>query len=104
MRDLGVELSSDLSFAIHIQNTITAISRMVGWALRTFRRRSRLIMMTIWKTLVQPKMDYCSQLWSPSDQTSITQLESVQRHFTSRILGLDGKDYWERLNDLKLYS
>lgn len=104
LRDLGVELSSDLSFAIHIQNTITAASRMVGWALRTFRRRSRLIMMTIWKTLVQPKMDYCSQLWSPSDQTSITQLESVQRHFTSRILGLDGKDYWERLNDLKLYS
>ena len=60
--------------------------------------------MTIWKCLVQPKMDYCSQLWSPSNQAAIAQLESVQRHFTSKISGMEGKTYWERLNDLKLYS
>ena len=104
LRDLGVEMSNDLSFSIHIQNTVTAASKLAGWALRTFRRRSKTLMLTIWKCIVQPKMDYCSQLWSPSDQASIAQLETVQRHFTSKIVGMDGKDYWERLQELKLYS
>ena len=104
LRDLGVELSNDLSFTIHIQNTVTAASKLAGWAMRTFRRRSRGIMMTVWKCIVQPKMDYCSQLWSPSDQGSINQLESVQRHFKSKVGGMEGKDYWERLTNLRLLS
>ena len=61
-------------------------------------------MMTIWKSLIQPKMDYCSQLWSPSNQAAITKLENVQRHFTSKITGMEGKDYWDRIKDLGLYS
>ena len=70
----------------------------------TFRRRSRLIMLTIWKSLVQSKLDYTSQLWSPSDQASISELESVARHFTSKIDGMAGLEYWERLHSLHLYS
>ena len=61
-------------------------------------------MMTIWKSIIQPKLDYCSQLWSPSDQASIALLEGVQRNFTSKIVGMDGKDYIERLSSLKMYS
>ena len=68
LRDLGVEISNDLSFSIHIENTVTAATRLVGWALRSFRRRSKFVMMTIWKSLIQSKLDYCSQLWSPNDQ------------------------------------
>ena len=104
LRDLGVEISSDMSFTIHIENTVTAASRLVGWALRTFRRRSNLVMMTIWKSLVQSKLDYCSQLWSPSDQASISKLESVARNFTAKISGLETADYWDRLQLLKMYS
>ena len=104
LRDLGVEISNDLSFTVHIQNVVTSASKLAGWALRTFRRRSKSVMLTIWKCLVQPKMDYCSQLWSPSSQMEISQLESIQRHFTSKIAGMEGKDYWERLKDLKIYS
>ena len=36
-------------------------------------------MLTIWKTVVQPKLDYCSVLWSPNDQGSISRLESISR-------------------------
>ena len=104
LRDLGVEISSDLSFSIHIENTVSAANILIGWAFRTFRRRSRMIMMTIWKTLVQSKLDYCSQLWSPTDQASISRLESICRHFTAQIAGLEDSDYWERLHVLRLYS
>ena len=104
LRDLGVEMDSDLSFSVHISNTVAAASQLVGWALRTFRRRSKLVMITIWKCIIQSKLDYTSQLWSPSDQASIGSLESVARHFTAQIEGMSGLDYWERLQALHLYS
>ena len=104
LRDLGVEISSDLSFTIHIENTVTAANRLVGWTMRTFRRRSKVVMMTIWKTLIQSKLDYCSQLWSPADQAAISKLESVSRNFTAQIAGLEEADYWERLKLLRMYS
>ena len=61
-------------------------------------------MLTIWKGLIQSKLDYCSQLWSPSDQGNISKLESVARHFTAKVQGMDGLDYWERLAALQMYS
>ena len=61
-------------------------------------------MMTIWKSLVQSKLDYCSQLWSPADQSSISKLECIARQFTSQVTGLEDQDYWERLQSLHLYS
>ena len=104
LRDLGVQLSSNLSFGIHIENTVTAASKLVGWGLRTFWGRGRRVMLTILKSLVQPKLDYCSQLWSPADQTSINKLESVQYHLVNRIKDgrLDSLNYWEKLRELNL--
>ena len=106
LRDLGVQISSNLSFSIHIQNTVTAASRLVGWGLRTFSGRGRMVMITILKSLVQPKLDYCSQLWSPSDQTSINKIEAVQRHLieTIRDTRLNDRNCWEKLKELRLYS
>ena len=104
LRDLGVQLSSNLSFGIHIENTVTAASKLVGWGLRTFWGRGRRVMLTILKSLVQPKLDYWSQLWSPADQTSINKLESVQYHLVNRIKDgrLDSLNYWEKLRELNL--
>ena len=93
-----------LSFGIHIENTVTAASKLVGWGLRTFWGRGKRVMLTILKSLVQPKLDYCSQLWSPADQTSINKLESVQYHLVNRIKDgrLDSLNYWEKLRELNL--
>ena len=104
LRDLGVEMGNDCSFLSHIEKTVAAGNRLVGWALRSFSRRSRQVMLTIWKTVVQPKLDYCSVLWSPSDQGSISRLESIARHFSAQVSGMEDKDYWERLDELHMYS
>ena len=99
-----MQISSDLTFKLHVEKTVAAATKLTGWGLRTFKRRSHNIMRSIWKSLVQPKIDYCSQLWCPGDQESISKLESVQRHFTSKVKGLENMDYWERLENLQLYS
>jgi hypothetical protein len=93
LRYLGEELSDDCSFNLHIENVVTSVSKLIGWVLRTFRSRTKLVMLTCWSSsLLQSRLDYCSQLWSPSEQASITKLEAVARHFTCHIEGMEGKN------------
>ena len=61
-------------------------------------------MTTLWKALVQPILDYCSQLWCPIQPGQIKQLEEVQKSFTRKIKFDHKLDYWERLKELKMYS
>lgn len=104
LRDLGVQLSSDCKFSVHIDNVVTAVSNMVGWVLRTFRSRRKLVMMTCLSSLLQSRLDYCCLLWSPNDQHSISKLESVAKQFTAHIEGMDGLNYLKRLKALGMYS
>jgi hypothetical protein len=106
LRDLGVKVSTDLSFSAQLDITVEAGTRMAGWALRTFRRRGKQLMLTVLRSLVQPRLDYCSQLWSPRDQQSINRIEAVQRNFISQIRGpgLNSLDYWQKLAKLRVYS
>ena len=45
-------------------------------------------------------------MWSHSEQLSINKLESVQRNIVYRIRDskLDNLNYWEKLQELRLYS
>ena len=106
LRDLGVRISTDLTFNLQIDKVVEAGSRMAGWALRTFRSRGRLLMLTVLRSLIQPRLDYCSQLWSPRDQGSINRIEQVQRRFISQIAdkSLQKLSYWEKLTQLRVYS
>ena len=106
LRDLGVRVSTDLSFNDQVDMTVESGSRMAGWALRTFRRRGRHLMLTILRSLIQHRLDYCSQLWSPRDQASINRLEAVQKQFISQIWdpALVKMNYWEKLSHLRVYS
>ena len=61
-------------------------------------------MMTLFKSLVLPRLDYGSQLWSPHLVKHIDQLEKIQRSFTKHITGMQSLEYSERLVSLKLYS
>ena len=104
LRDLGIQVSSDCTFRVHIDKVVTGVTKMVGWVLRSFRSRSKLVMLTCWKSLLQSRLDYCCQVWSPSDQASIGKLENVAKNFTSHIDGMEGLNYWERLEALGMYS
>ena len=105
LRDLGVRISSDLSFSEQIEKVAKEGEQMASWVLRTFRGRGKILMLTVLRSLIQSRLDYCSQLWSPRDQSSINRIESVQRHFLSkmRCAEVDGLNYWENLEHLKVY-
>ena len=94
----------DLSFSQHINKVVSTCNKIVGWALRTFKTRSKSTMLVLWNSMIQSRLDYCSQLWSPSLACEITKLEDVQRQFTKRIAGMEEFSYRERLKRLRMYS
>ena len=106
LRDLGVKVSNDLTFSEQIEAAILSGSQMAGWVLRTFRGRSIAVMLTVLKSLIQPRLDYCSVLWSARDQSAINRLERVQKQFVSQIKDdlLKGLNYWEKLSTVQVFS
>ena len=104
LTDLGVTMTNDASFIKHISGVVQRVTKKSGWALRTFYARDRTTMLTLWKSLILPHHDYCSQLWSPLQTGLIQQLELLQRSFFRKIRGMRQLSYWEQLIALKARS
>ena len=104
VKDLGVILSTDMSFKLHIQNQIQKVKNISAWIYRTFQSRDKDVMLTLWKSLAIPHLDYCSQLWSPSKRSLMQELESLQKSFLNGLTSISHLNYWEKLKELKIYS
>ena len=104
LKDLGVIVSSDLSWSAHV-NTIASRARgIAAWVLSAFKTRDRTTMLTLYKSLIRSHLEYCCPVWSPHKISDMEQIESVQRTFTSRIWGVQHLNYWERLKSLNIMS
>ena len=104
VKDLGVLISSDGSFREQVSKVVLAANMKCAWVLRTFSTRERKPMLTLWRALVLPVLDYCCQLWSPVAVGQISALEKVQSAFLKKITGLGALDYWQQLSTLNIYS
>ena len=104
VRELGILLSEDGCFKNHIDKVVAKSKQKSGWILRTFESRSPCLMQTLFKTLVLPHVDYCSQLWAPSRASDLLRLEKIQKNFLRKIPSLSHLSYWEQLASLKMYS
>ena len=104
VRDLGVTISSDLTWSPHINNISDDARQITSWILSVFSDRSANTLMPLYKTLVRSKLEYNSPLWNPVKIEDIKHLEAVQRTLTSRISEVKHLSYWERLKTLNLMS
>ena len=104
MRDLGVTMSVDASFTEHINNVVDSANKTVSTILRTFRSRDPQLMITLWKSVVLPQLEYCSQLWSPTKKQDVVNLEILQRNYLWKIFGVYDLNYWERLRRFNIFS
>ena len=104
VRDLGVLVSEDMSFKLHIAEITDKAKNFASWLLRTFSTRTEEVMLLLLKTYLIPRLEYSSAAWNPHQINEIEQLEGVQRSFTSRIENMENLNYYERLAKLKLYS
>ena len=61
-------------------------------------------MVLLFKALIRPILEYANCVWSPRLRKHIDLIESIQRKFTKRIIGLGDLEYEERLRKLRLPS
>ena len=71
---------------------------------RTITYKERGILVSLYKTLVRPHLEYCMSAWSPHYAKDKELLEKVQRRFTRMFTELKDKDYHERLRHLNLWT
>ena len=104
VKDLGIHMSRNMKFHDHIETIASKCRSLSGWILRTFTTREAVPMLKLFNSLLLPRIDYCSQLWSPHLVGDWNKLEAIQRRFTSKISDLRDIDYWSRLKLLKQFS
>ena len=61
-------------------------------------------MKQLFKSLVTPHLDYCSQLWMPADIPEIEKIEKLQRDFFRKVTELKELNYWKALKRIKMLS
>ena len=102
-KDLGVTVSSDLSWTQHYNNITAKAYRQLGLIRRTFNSSISVnAKKLLYISLVRSQLTYCSQIWRPQLIRDITALEKVQRRATKFVLNDFTSDYKTRLTRLGL--
>ena len=89
-----------------IKASISKANKMICWIVRNLIIREKSVMISIYKALIRPHLEYCVQLWNPvaahGSWGIILELESVQRRFTRLIDEVGTLPYSRRLDPLSL--
>ena len=104
VRDLGIAVNNRANFRTQRDQALIKIKKKAGWILRTFGSRDPRLLRSLWKALVQPLVDYCGQLWHPTNVGEVQELEQLLRAYTRKVEGLRQVSYWDRLRALKMMS
>ena len=78
-KDLGVTISSDLSWGKHVFATVNKANIVLGTIKRSIGTNNRDVFSQLYKSLVRPILEYAAPVWSPYLIKDIVALEKVQR-------------------------
>ena len=105
-KDLGIWVSSDLTWTKHVLERCTKANKLLGFVRRSGREitntRTRR---TLYLSVVRPVLAYASQVWSPQSIGLIKRTERIQRRASKFILNLPfmcSESYRDRLITLEL--
>ena len=103
-RDLGIIVSSNLSWTLHYNSICSNAYRSLNFIRRVISHQSSTVQFRkqLYLSLVRSKLTYCSQLWRPYLIKDIKLLENVQRRSTKYILHDYSSNYKQRLISLNL--
>jgi len=79
-------------------------NRALGIISRTIKYKSKSVLLSLYKSLVRPHLEYCTPVWSPHYAKDKHMLEKVQHRFTRMVPGMKELPYKDRLNQLGLWT
>ena len=75
---LGISINNKLSWDKHISNTVSKANKVLGLLHQSLYSCSPFVKETDYKTLIRPKLEYCSSIWDPYHQEYKNMLVSIQ--------------------------
>ena len=84
-RDLGVIISPLLNFDEHITDVVRSCNCICNTIFRCFVVKEPKFYLTLYNSLVVPKLLYCSEIWRPYLKKHIDALNRVQDRFIRRV-------------------
>ena len=102
MKDLGVSVTSDLSWNSRINTLVSKCNRMTGMIKRSVGYKAPIDTSYLYSTLVRNNLEQCSTIWSPFNFNEMQALESIQRAATRYILHYPDVKCSERCTTLNL--
>ena len=83
---LGVHISSDLTWSLHIISITNSANRVLGYLRRNLASAPASTKLTAYKTLVRPKLEYANAIFDPHQANLSTMLESIQNRASRFII------------------
>jgi len=99
---LGVIITGDLKWEKQCSEAVMKANRMLGMIKRNFVDRSKETIISLYKSLVRPNLEYCCQIRSPYYKKDIKLIEGVQRRATQLVTGMKELNYNDRWKQLGL--
>ena len=90
--DLGVSLTSNLSWNTQTQKVVNKANKIVGFLKRNVGPGNKEVFSRLYKALVIPILEYAVPLWSPYLQKNIDALERVQRRASKHSVPMSSRD------------
>lgn len=101
-KDLGVTISSSLSFEKHINKITGETYNILRNMKLAFNYIDEDMMKKLIVSIIRPRLEYASLLWSPHLKKDIRKLERIQRVASKIPLSLENSSYEDRLERLGL--
>eukprot|EP00061_Rhincodon_typus_P008708 g31569.t1 len=77
---------------------------MLAFIAQFFEYRSGDVMLTSYRILVRPLLEYCVEFWLLRSRKDIIKLKRVQKRFTRMLPGVECLSYEEQMDKLGLLS
>ncbi len=103
-KDLGVLIHESLNLSFQCATVVKTANRVLGMIRRAYDYRSKENIVSLYKSLVRPHLDYCVQAWRTYYQKDIDNIEKVQRRALQMINGLERMSYESRLEKAGLMT
>ena len=103
-KDIGVIVHEILKPAAQCHKASMKANQVLGQMAQSFHYRDKNIWIRLYKVFVRPHLDFAVQAWSPWYKSYIDILEKVQKRAVNMVVGLKGRTYEEKLEEIGLMS
>ena len=101
---MGVIVDDHLRFHEHTAVAAKKANQILGLIKKSYSSRDPYTITTLYKTMVQPHLEYGNAMWGPVYIGDLHKLEKIQRGATKMIYSIKNLPYEQRLRTLKLPS